>query len=457
MSAPQRPATPTSTAGSTDQTPRRQSSRGWIGAVSVTAAWLSGASCLWLANQAWRSVSETASAPAWLLIAALGLALGGPVLLIWATLARARQTRLDRNSEHHSRRQRRLALLAMLDLLPTAAAMGGNGESPATPNLAFCHLLGSTDEDARETAIDWRQVVSGDDWPAWASQTSAVMQDGRTRWLRCTLNLDGVRHESLVQIVALRSDDSHELVVVVTLPHGEAGLTQQAIVQLRELLAATEAEKWRFGQAVHDELGQRLSGMAYFAKALQRKLQGAQRSEADDAAWLTDLANESMAVARGIARGLLPVGSEDPGALTLALGELCEWAGRTFDIQCRVDADPRFNPGGAARASHLYHVVQELITNAVKHGKASRVDVELEVLPGHQLITVHNNGRGLSGPPSPGRVAMGLSGVRSRVAYLGGKFMLADDAADGVVAMIELPLAGEVAPDAGAPFNDETP
>jgi signal transduction histidine kinase len=226
----------------------------------------------------------------------------------------------------------------------------------------------------------------------------------------------------------------------VSTPAGDASAGQQeTIVQLRELLVLAEGERWHFGQAIHDELGQRLSGMAYFAKALQRKLQKAERAESADAGWLTDLANESMTVARGLARGLLPVGTDDPGGLGAALAESCDRAAKTFGIECSLQVDPAFDAGGAAQASHLYHAIQELVTNAVKHGRARQVQVSLDVLTDGQRATVRNDGDRLAVPPPP--PGMGLRGVRSRAAYLGARFTLANEAQGTVLATIALPPA----------------
>ncbi len=249
------------------------------------------------------------------------------------------------------------------------------------------------------------------------------------------------------QPAGVKHDSERRTGVAAAAPaDGDGGHLQETIVQLRELLVLAEGEKWHFGQAIHDELGQRLSGMAYFAKALQRKLQKAQRAESADAGWLTDLANESMAVARGLARGLLPVGTDDPGGLGAALAELCERAGKTFGIACTLHVDDAFDAGGAAQASHLYHAIQELVTNAVKHGKSRAVHVSLDTGPDRQRATVRNDGLPLADAPERLGLGsgMGLRGVRSRAAYLGAPFTLVNEPQGTVLATIELPLAGRL-------------
>jgi signal transduction histidine kinase len=425
-------------------------------ALAGVAALVSTAGCTWLWLNTGPTASNAAAWPEWLPWAAFGMALLGPlglVALVYAYLsaqgamALAGQTRL-------ASQQR--AWLDLLDLLPVAVAvcctregtlegtLEGAREGTLTPNRALRHLLGAEDGAATPLVLDWLQIVAAEDQAAWTACVTSALATRRPQWLKCSLQLAGGAQEVLAQVASFGTEDEAQFVVGLTLAQAEAGLAQDTVLKLRVLLEMAEAEKWHFGQAVHDELGQRLSGMAYFSKALERKLQAAQRLEAEDAAWLTRLSNETMSVARGLARGLVPVGSEDRGALALALAELCERAGKTFDIVCALQVDAGFDASGAARASHLYHAIQELVTNAVKHGGAQRVQVSLQVLDDCQRVTVHNDGQALGQAPT--RHGMGVNGVRSRVAYLGGQFTLADDIQGGVVATIELPSATPLGP-----------
>jgi signal transduction histidine kinase len=330
-------------------------------------------------------------------------------------------------------------MLQLLDLVPVAVALCDLQQGRVSGNRAMAHLLRLESEDRASLTLDWPDIISDDDGSAWRQACALAQQSGQAQWLRCALRTTGGEQPVLAQITPVNGEDGPELAISLMPREGEAGLALESVLQLRDLLALAEAEKWKFGQAVHDELGQRLSGIAYFAKSLQRKLQQAQRAEAEDAAWLTGLANESMSVARGLARGLVPVGADDPGALTAALAEVCENTRRSFTTRCDLQVDPGFDPGGAARANHLYHAVQELITNACKHGHASHVQVSLEVEDDGQRVAVRDDGQGF-GPALPRSGGMGLNGVRGRVAYLGGRFTLAAAPGGGVLATITLPL-----------------
>ncbi len=367
---------------------------------------------------------------------------------------------------HNRRRaaQQSRACLQLLDLLPLPVAVCSAGR--ARINAAMAQLLRVQRGDALELPWDWQHFIAESDWPDWSAAVQRVQQTGLAQWLHARVRAEGLQRlraedaerapagdaqrELLVQLAPIDAFDAAGAALAVVLHVAEDAAAQQANLQLRQLLATAETEKWRFGQAVHDELGQRLSGIAYFAKALERKLQAERRAEADDAGWLTRLANESMSAARALAQGLMPVGSDDAGALEVALVTLCRNTGKMFDTRCTLDADPAFVAGSVAQANHLYHAIQELMSNGIKHGGARNVQVRLEVQPRGRRVSVYNDGLGLSAaaPDPQVRRGMGLYGVRSRVAHLGGQFTLADVAAGGVLATIELPALAENGGDA---------
>ncbi len=398
------------------------------------AALASAAAALWLAVLPRPQDGSLVAA-----LPGLALAMAGSLGAIGAMVLGFRRAQAVKAEALDQRLRHRQTVLKLLDLVPVAMALSRPGQDLFSINRAMALLLRIEGETLDGLTPDWTGMMSADDGTAWHESCVLAQQSGQAQWLRCTLRLAGGDQSVLAQLAPVDSADRRGLAICLVPREGESGWALESVLQLRDLLGLAEAEKWKFGQALHDELGQRLSGMAYFAKSLQRKLQQAQRSEADDAAWLTQLANDSMSVARGLARGLVPVGNDDPDALTTALNEICDNTRRSFAIGCELHVDPGFDPGGAARANHLYHAVQELITNACKHGQTRHVRVRLEVDNEEQRVVVCDDGKGL-GSTSTRSGGMGLNGVRGRVAYLGGRFALAAAPGGGVLATITLPL-----------------
>src|SRR5262249_33745349 len=127
-------------------------------------------------------------------------------------------------------------------------------------------------------------------------------------------------------------------------------------------------------------------------------------AEARDAEQVANLVHESIWHARQLAHGLSPIRLED-GDLPSALRQLAErlnWA-PSIKCECRVENGA---PVDSHVALHLYRIAQEAVSNAVRHGKAQRIDIRLENSGNRLGLTVTDNGVGF--PRSNGRSGLGL-------------------------------------------------
>ncbi|NBB84925.1 MAG: PAS domain S-box protein [Bacteroidetes bacterium] len=163
----------------------------------------------------------------------------------------------------------------------------------------------------------------------------------------------------------------------------------------REVLQASDRERRRIGQDMHDGLGQMLTGLGLISQSLAKSLAQENHTHAEQMQEITDLIKEADAYARGLARGLVPVELE-MGGLTGALQRLAEQAERLFGIDCSLEHTGASTVGDADVATHLYRIAQESLSNAVRHGKASQVDIFLQVTPRQERLRVRDNGRGFS-------------------------------------------------------------
>jgi signal transduction histidine kinase len=149
---------------------------------------------------------------------------------------------------------------------------------------------------------------------------------------------------------------------------------QRALEQ--EVLEISEHERQRIARDLHDDLGQQLTGVAIMARALAGKLAARGLPEASDAQQVGALVQGAIGQSVALARGLDPL-TEFGAELAVALEALARDGEQRFRIRCefRCTGDlPALESGVAA---HLYRIAQEAMTNAVKHGPARRVDIEL--------------------------------------------------------------------------------
>lgn len=185
----------------------------------------------------------------------------------------------------------------------------------------------------------------------------------------------------------------------------------------REVLQASDRERRRIGQDMHDGLGQMLTGLGLISQSLATSLARESHAQAEQMQEITDLIKEADAYARGLARGLVPVELK-MGGLTGALQRLADQAERLFGIDCSLEHTGEATVSDPDVATHLYRIAQEALSNAVRHGKASQVDVLLQVTLRQERLRVRDNGRGFAkehltpgGAPADGEMKRGM-GIR---------------------------------------------
>jgi PAS domain S-box-containing protein len=239
-------------------------------------------------------------------------------------------------------------------------------------------------------------------------------------------DLNGYR-QRLEELVRHRTDDLNRL---------NEQLKEELEVRRhmeREILEISSREKRRIGQDFHDTLGQEMAGIGFLARALEIKLKAAGVAGADDAGEIGELLSQAMAQARRIARGLAPVELMEEG-LTGALRRLAEDTATMFDVACEFAGDPAVLIHDHEVATHLFHVAQEAISNAVRHGKPSRIQIRIEENKDGGILTVEDNGKGLPTDRRAGE-GLGLHIMKYRAEAIGGAFDLARNEPGGMRAV----------------------
>lgn len=213
----------------------------------------------------------------------------------------------------------------------------------------------------------------------------------------------------------------------------------------RDLQMAEENERRRLSRELHDEFGQILSALKlHIARASEgilsrRKPQGAVlRKHVMNAEKAVDRLFSSL---REMIHGLRPAILEELGlvaALQEQAGEL-----REAGIQCRVLAD-RDDFGsllGVELEGALYRIGQELLTNVLRHAKATVASLTVISADGRVILTVRDNGRGFPAGFTLPKDRFGLMGMRERAELLGGRLDVQSKSGRGTVATVDFPIA----------------
>jgi signal transduction histidine kinase len=199
----------------------------------------------------------------------------------------------------------------------------------------------------------------------------------------------------------------------------------------KAVLEVSTREQRRIGQDLHDGLGQHLTGIAFMGKVLEDRLAEASLAEASEAAKIVRLVNESIKMTRDLARGLLPVVAEARGLMSA----LDRWAGEVsdlFHVACRFECRHPVLIHDGTLADHLFHLAQEAVNNAIKHGRPRNITIGLASVNGRGTLTVQDDGLGFE-TASGSHSGLGLRIMRYRAKMIGGSLEVNSNPGMGTV------------------------
>lgn len=207
----------------------------------------------------------------------------------------------------------------------------------------------------------------------------------------------------------------------------------------RALLDISAREQRRIGQDLHDGLGQHLTGIAFMAKVHEKKLADINVAEAADAAKLVRLVNEAVQKTRELARGLLPVMSDAQGLMSA----LQLWAGEVediFGVSCKFECASPVLVEDVVAATHLYHIAQEAVNNAIKHGGAHEIVIRLSTEEGGGRLCIVDDGSGIP-DDRQNSLGMGLHIMSYRSSMIGGQIEIRRNATRGTTVCCVFPAS----------------
>lgn len=205
---------------------------------------------------------------------------------------------------------------------------------------------------------------------------------------------------------------------------------------VRRVVEAQELERKRLARELHDETGQALTSILLGLKPLEQSAGG--HDDRAAAASLRELVVSTLQDVRRLAVELRPSALDDFG-LVPAVERLAdtfrEQTGMQVDLESGL-AEERL-PGEVETV--LYRIVQEALTNVVKHAQASRVSILLTGKDGAVAAVVEDDGLGFD-PQATGDGGLGLVGMRERVGLVGGRIQIESAAGAGTTLVAEVPL-----------------
>lgn len=216
----------------------------------------------------------------------------------------------------------------------------------------------------------------------------------------------------------------------------------QSKLQLRELVSheeqVKEEERKRIAREIHDQLGQSLLALRMDVSMLQDRIATLQPELFETASDALNHIDTTISSVRGIINDLRPP------VLDLGLQAALEWQLEEFRL--RTGTDCRMLVRNASlhdelddkRATTLFRIVQESLSNITRHAQATQVLIELFEEGRCLYLQVSDNGVGMADPGK--RSAFGLAGMKERVSMLGGEFRIESLPGSGTLLAIMMPL-----------------
>jgi two-component system, NarL family, sensor histidine kinase UhpB len=246
----------------------------------------------------------------------------------------------------------------------------------------------------------------------------------------------GERREIEIALAAL-PDHGHRTVQMVV---SDVTERRREAAGLRELSAsvveAREEERRRIARELHDELGQRLTALKIDLATLAAQA-GLPTDDVRVAA-MQAMLDDTVASVRRIASDLRPLMLDD-----LGLNAAIEWLARDASRRMGIAVHTRLpldEPAVEQRvATALYRMVQEALTNVARHAQAHSVEVALQAQDGQLVLTVADDGVGLTEQALQRAGSFGLMGLRERAHGLGGTIDVGPRPGGGTRLTVRLP------------------
>lgn len=291
--------------------------------------------------------------------------------------------------------------------------------------------------------IDFDPTLNMDRWlNVW--KRARASEEGPQTFATDCVRADGSILPADVSLSFLRFADAEYLVVYlndVTERRRYVAALQQSETQLRELSAhletVREEEKARIAREVHDELGQMLTVLkletsmcelayAQLDPGLNERLNSMKR-----------LIAQLFQLVRDVATALRPP------ILDAGIASAIEWQARRFEarthIPCLVQVPENLPALSDAKAIGLFRILQEALTNVMRHAQAHTVELTLSVEGADLRLTISDDGVGFV--ETHGRpVSFGVVGMRERVLMMGGQLSLHSEPGEGTTLSVTVPL-----------------
>lgn len=284
-------------------------------------------------------------------------------------------------------------------------------------------------------AADIKHILEGEDqlseWsgrrkdgsPVWVDARTAVLRDARGQ----AIGLLGVGKD-------------------ITERRRAAEALQATHQRLRDfagrMRSVREQERALMARQIHDELGQVLTALGMDVAWLAARLPSNDRPLVEKCRAMAAIIEGTIGRVRTLATELRPAVLDDLGLLAAIEWETQQFTRRT-GIACVLDVPAALPPLDADRSTDLFRILQEALTNVVRHAAAHHVEVQVRVTAAELVLVVGDDGRGIGAAAAANPRSLGLLGMRERALLWNGTVDVRARPQGGTSVIVQLPLAAK--------------
>lgn len=206
----------------------------------------------------------------------------------------------------------------------------------------------------------------------------------------------------------------------------------------RDILTASGTERYRIGQYLHDDLAQHIVGIDAMCSLLRKRLRQQDNPEVRLIEEILEYIREAHEKTRAMSRGLCPLRMEENG-LSSGISEYVAHIEKIYGISCRFsNFNSQVRIYNSQIAINMFYIVQEAVTNGIKHGKADRITVRYSSSDDNIYLSIEDNGSGFDTMQikSPG---IGLDIMKYRARAIGGSLEVESIPGKGTFVLIRFP------------------
>jgi len=227
-----------------------------------------------------------------------------------------------------------------------------------------------------------------------------------------------------------------------TIPKQVEGL-RNSREQLRALAAylqsARESERSVIAREIHDELGSMLTGLKIDLSWLAGRLPVDQMHMLEKTRAMSKLVSSIIQSVRRISTDLRPGMLDDLGLVAAIEWQTQEFQGRT-EICTQFTSTLGNGKLDRELDTAVFRILQETLTNVARHANATRVNITLKEKASGLILTVRDNGKGITQRQISHRKSLGILGMRERALLLGGEIIIVGLPGKGTTVSVEFPI-----------------